>query len=193
LLGLPVSKKKVSFDINLVPKDPFFNTLLGKTLKWALSVGRYIVIFTEITVIVSFVTRFSLDRQVTDLNGSINQKEIVISSFGELESNVRTAQAKIDQYLQIEQQINIVDVFPALTEITPRTIKLDQLIIKQSDILISGISPSQESLNILITNIQLSPIFYDVEVNKIASSRDQEQGFEFTIQAKTVSNEVDTR
>jgi Tfp pilus assembly protein PilN len=179
-----LKKKLVSFKINLVPKDPFFNTILGKTLKWALSVGRYIVIFTELVVILSFVTRFTLDRQVTDLNNAINQKQTVISSFGDLEKNVRIIQAKIENYLQIEQQTNIAEVFPALSEITPPTVQLDQLIIKAGNISFTGTAKTQEGLNTLITNIQLSPAFADVEINKIESSKDQ-AGLEFTIQART--------
>jgi Tfp pilus assembly protein PilN len=179
-----LKKKLVSFKINLVPKDPFFNTILGKTLKWALSVGRYIVIFTELVVILSFVTRFTLDRQVTDLNNAINQKQTVISSFGDLEKNVRIIQAQIENYIQIEQQTNIAEVFPALSEITPPTVQLDQLIIKAGNISFTGTAKTQEGLNTLITNIQLSPAFADVEINKIESSKDQ-AGLEFTIQART--------
>jgi Tfp pilus assembly protein PilN len=178
------TKKPISFTINLVPKDPFFDTILGKSLKWALSVGRYIVIFTELIVILSFVTRFSLDRQVTDLNSAIEQKKTVIQSFGTLENDVRTTQDKIDNYLQIEQQTNIAEIFPALTEITPRTITLNQLIIKPGEISFNGLSNSQDALNTLITNIQLSPNFTNVSVNKIESSKD-EAGLEFAIQANT--------
>lgn len=177
-------KPPITYKINLVPKDPFFDTILGKSLKWALSVGRYIVIFTELIVILSFVTRFSLDRQVTDLNGAIDQKKTVIQSFGNLENNVRTTQEKIDNYLQIEQQTNIAEVFPALTEITPRSITLNQLIIKPGEISFNGVSSSQDALNTLITNIQISPNFSNVSVNKIESSKD-EAGLEFAIQANT--------
>lgn len=181
---MPKKNKPVSFKVNLVPKDPFFDTLLGKSLKWALSVGRYIVIFTELVVILSFVTRFSLDRQVTDLNNTINQKQTVIQSFGDLEDNVRITQDKIDNYLQIEQQTNIAEVFPALSEITPRSVQLDQLIIRPGTISFSGLSSSQEALNTLITNIQISSTFTNVAVNKIESSKD-DSGLLFSIQANT--------
>lgn len=186
---MPKKSKLVTFKINLVPKDPFFSTVLGKVLKWSLSVGRYIVIFTELVVILSFVTRFSLDRQVTDLNNAINQKQTIISSFGDLETNVRVTQAKIENYLQIEQQTNIAEIFPALSEITPPSVRLDQLIIRAGTISFTGVSSSQETLNTLINNIQLSPTFIDVEVNKIESSKDQ-AGLEFTIQARVNTNAI---
>lgn len=174
--------KFVNYNINLVPKDPFFESPIGKTLKWALSVGRYIVIFTELIVILSFVTRFSLDRQVTDLNKSIEQKRAVVESFGNLEGNVRLAQAKIENYLEIEQQTNIAEIFPALSEITPPSVRLDQLLIQSDTVSFSGLATSQEGLNVLITNIQLSPTFVNVDVGKIESSA-EESGLEFSMTA----------
>jgi hypothetical protein len=61
------ARKKLDINVNLLPQDPFFETVFGRFLKWALSIGRYIVIFTELIVILSFASRFTLDRMVTDL------------------------------------------------------------------------------------------------------------------------------
>lgn len=174
--------------INLIPKDPFFETILGKTLRWALSVGRYIVIFTELMVILSFVARFTLDRQLTNLNDSIHQKEITIKSYGDLEEKVRLAQAKIDQYQQIEQQTNIADIFPVLTKITPQSITLDELTIKSAGISIAGKTQSQQALNTLINNFQLSPQFFNINVNRIEAGDSQNPGFTFSINADTHEN-----
>lgn len=178
-------KKSATIDINLVPKDPFFQTVLGKTFKWMLSVGRYIVIFTELVVIVSFVTRFTLDRQVTDLNDSINQKKNVIESYGDLEKDFRLAQLKIDNYLQIEQQTNLSDVFPGLSAITPSDIQLDELVIRPTGVSISGIAFNQKALNLLINNIQLSPDFFNVNVDRIEAGDEKTPGFKFRLRADT--------
>lgn len=184
---LPSSKSKhvTKININLVPRDPFFDTILGKTLRWALSVGRYIVIFTELMVILSFVARFTLDRQLTNLNDSIHQKEVTIKSYGDLEEKVRLIQAKSDQYQQIEQQTNIIDIFPALTKVAPRDIQLDELTIKPTKISMSGRSLSQESLNLLITNFQLSTNFFNITVDRIEAGDTQDPGFNFLISADT--------
>ncbi len=181
--------KIVSFDINLAPKDPFFETALGKILKWALSVGRYIVIFTEIVVIMSFVSRFTLDRQITDLNNSINQKQSVIQSFGDLETNVRTAQRLVDEYKQVEQSSAILGTFPALTQVTPQGISLRQLIIRSNQISVTGTTFSQDTLNTLINNITVSPFFTDVEVTKIETDPQQKNSFSFAIGAQLKSME----
>jgi len=178
-------KKPVAININLAPRDEFYDSFIGKTLKWALSAGRYIIIFTELVVIMSFATRFTLDRQVTDLNGSIEQKKNVILSYGDLESNFREIQAKIDNYQEIDQQKNIVDTFPTLTEVIPRNIKIDELTISSGGVTITGTALSQKSLNQLINNLQLSPEYTNIVVGNIESQDKKSQGFSFDLRAIT--------
>ncbi len=180
-----MKKKSAQIKINLVPKDPFFDTIIGRILRWALSAGRYIVIFTELVVIVSFVSRFTLDRQVTDLNQSILQKEAIIDSYGPLEENFRAAQSKIAHYEQIEQEANITEVFSNLSEVIPEGVLLEDLVINQSSIVASGRSLSQASFNLLVNNLQLSPDFQNVSVDKIESTNQKDPGFEFQVQATT--------
>lgn len=181
------SKKIKNISINLVPKDPFFETAIGRSLKWALSVGRYIVIFTELVVIVSFATRFKLDRDVTDLNESIFQKQSIIESYGDLEQRVRSVQMSIDQYQQIQQQTNITDVFPALSRITPPDVRLEELSIRPATLSFSGTTLSQASLNLLINNLQLSNEFFNVVVDRIETNPGKGAGFTFKISADTVN------
>ncbi|NCN24447.1 MAG: hypothetical protein GW945_03125, partial [Candidatus Pacebacteria bacterium] len=110
-------KRVKPININLVPRDPFYETAIGKTLRWALSAGRYIIIFTELIVIISFAARFTLDRQLTDLNSDIERKKSVILSYGTLESDIRTIQSKITDYTELEQTKNMADVFEQLSAV----------------------------------------------------------------------------
>lgn len=175
----------VAIDINLVPKDPFFETPLGRVLQWALSVGRYIVMFTELVVVVSFATRFYLDRQVTDLNRELVQKQTVIESYGSFEEEFRQVQEKINQYQQIQQTENIVEVFPVLAEVIPDGVELQELAIYPDRVSIAGQVFSQRSLNLLINNLQLSPNFTNVIVNTIESQAGSGTGFVFELSAQT--------
>ena len=177
-------KKTAQIKINLVPKDPFFSTVIGKTLKWALSAGRYVVIFTELVVIISFITRFTLDRKVTDLNSSINQKKQLILSYSNVEENFRIAQEKISQYKQTEQETNIIDTFKNLSEIMPDGIILKELAIRPGSVIISGRTLSQNSFNLLINNLQLSQDFLKINVSEIESGND-EPGLAFRVTADT--------
>lgn len=141
------------------------------------------MIFTELIVILSFVSRFSLDRQITDLNDSIFQKQTIIESFGDLEKNMRAIQKKLDNYTQVEPTAELVDIFPELQKITPPGIELSQLIIKSGSISFTGTTASQPTLNTLINNLELSPAFSDVQVNKIETSQEQQGRLQFVIQA----------
>ena len=181
-------KKPAKIDINLLPKDPFLNSPIGKFLQWSLTVGRYLVVFTELIVIISFASRFTLDRQVTDLNTSILQKKTIIESYGDLEQQVRAVQKKTDSYVQVEQKQNLADAFPALSEITPQDVTLTNLTIQPGSVSFTGKTDSTNSLNLLINNINLSDKFSDVSVEKLQSGTAQEPGFTFTINA-TVNNQ----
>lgn len=180
-----MSKKPAPITINLFPKDPFFKTIFGKSIQWALSVGRYIVIFTELLVILSFVARFTLDRKVTDLNKAIEQKKNLILSYGDLESNFRNLQFKIADYQELSVQDNIIEIFPRLTKIIPQNVILEEMQIKQGSIRLKGEVFSQMVLNTLVNNITLSPDFNDVVIDKIESLDKTRPGFAFSLHAST--------
>lgn len=176
-------KKPATIKVNLLPKDPFLSTPVGKLLQWSLSIGRYLIIFTELVVIVSFASRFTIDRQITDLNTAILQKETVINSYGELEQNVRDAQKKIDSYQQIQQQENVTDIFPTLTEVTPPDVVLTDLQMRPGRVTLTGTTLSNVSLGILINNLQVSGRFTEVSVERIGTAKDTNSGLGFKIEA----------
>ncbi|NCN83216.1 MAG: PilN domain-containing protein [Candidatus Pacebacteria bacterium] len=180
-----MSHRTAAININLLPRDPFFATPLGQILRWALSAGRYIVIFTELIVIISFAARFTLDRQLTDLNGEIQQKKSIVLTYGDLENRVRETQSKIANYQNLEQDANLAEVFEKLSTVTPNAIVLDRLGITSSNITVDGVAPSQSVFNIFITNLQLSPDFSGVTVSKVESNDKNVPGFTFTLSAQT--------
>lgn len=169
--------KKLEYEINLLPKDPFFNTTLGRFLNWSLNAGRYIVIFTEMVVIVSFASRFVLDRKVHDLNESIHQKQTIIQSQAEFERDFRLAQTKISSYQQIDQQSNLVEVFPLLQQIVPDDVRLEKLSIKQGALSGQGVALSSRAINYFISNMQLSSHFSNINVGRIESREDDRVGY----------------
>lgn len=179
--------KPTAIDINLVPKDPFFTTPLGQGMQWALSAGRYIVMLTELVVVVSFASRFYLDRQITDLNGAIFVAQSTVAAYSEFEQEFRDVQLRIDQYQQIEQTENLVDTFPALSAVIPDGVELSELAIYPDQVSLTGVARSQRSFNLLINNLQLSPYFSNVVVSTIESQGAASTGFNFRLSAQTVS------
>ena len=72
-------------EINLLGQEDLKHTPQGRILNWALTYGRDIMIGTEIVVLLAFISRFSLDRKLTDLKEEISQK------IKDLEGSMQTA------------------------------------------------------------------------------------------------------
>lgn len=177
---MPAPKHK-SIKVNLVPKDPFSQSPLGRFLNWALSVGRYIVVFTEMVVILTFLSRFTLDRQLTDLNDSILKKQAFLNSYTELESKVRVIQKKAQfvQKIQNNPQIETIDF---LTQNLPPDIIFEEISTKSDRFVLTARAFSQSSLSSFITQIKQNPSFHDVRLDKINTS-EKDSGIAFVVRA----------
>src|SRR3990167_3005090 len=79
--------------INLIKNKQI--PLFDKFMNWALTVGRLIVILTEIVAIAAFIYRFSLDERLIDLHDQIKQKQNLISLLRNDENKYRNLQDRI--------------------------------------------------------------------------------------------------
>ena len=83
--------------INLLTRKDFDASVVGRILRWSLIYGRYIIVSTEIIVLLAFIYRFSLDRQITDLNEEIEQKSAIVIANQAFEKSFRNLQSRVDQ------------------------------------------------------------------------------------------------
>ena len=185
--------KQRSPSINLIPQDPFFDTVLGRTLSWCMGAGRYIVIFTEIVVILSFAARFTLDRTVTDLNESLLKQLTLIEGMREDELAFKLAQSQVTEVKTSLESSNIIDVFGALNKVVPPDILLKRMSISQKSVSLEADAQSQNALITFINNLQLSNQFNSVRVGKIETSEDNPAGLTFTVMASTRLDPVVTK
>ena len=81
--------------INLLPPDELENAPLGKAVKWAVTYGRYIIVVTELVVVLAFLSRFKLDRDLNDLAEEISRKKQIIVSQASFEKEVRGLQNRL--------------------------------------------------------------------------------------------------
>lgn len=170
--------------INLLPKGEFEKSPIGKFFKWALSVGRYIVIFTELIVIISFLSRFKLDNDLARLNKDISEKQAVIVSFGDLEKNVRSLQTKL-KIIKSKQEVRskIIQALDECSSFTPPDVVLSDLSIKDSSILLKGIAISHQGLAAFIEGFKQSKLFDEIDLRNI-SSKGESLEIQFEITAK---------
>ena len=187
-----MSKNPAQFtEINLLPEDPFFSTIMGRTIRWALTAGRYMIIFTELVVIVSFATRFKLDRERTDLNNSIQHKTAMIESYGDLEEKFKAIQTRLAYFKEVNNNKIDTDLFLYLNQIIPTGVTIDNLTISSNHVSVSGTVPSQAVFNTLIANLKQSAKFSQVSIGKIEKNSEEDQ-FDFKFSAKIKSTDNNT-
>lgn len=167
--------------INLIPKDPFYDTLIGKIMVWSIQVGRYIIVFTEIIVIMSFASRFKLDRDLTDLTAQITQKKSIVASFGDVETRTRQIQEKIATIQTLVTDKNAIYFLDKLTNRIPTGVELSQLVYDGNALSFSGRANTSGNLASLIASLQEEPSFSSVSVERINSGDANDPTVQFSI------------
>ena len=177
---MTLSKK----NINLLPASDFEKSPIGKTLKWALHWGKHIIIFTELIVIVSFIYRFKLDRNLIDQKGNLQQKLQEVESYADFEKEVRFLHKRLDFIYQTDTERLKPDlIINELNKITPSDVVYNDLSIKEGLINIKGISLSSIGLNTFINNLKNNPIFSKINISSIKSKGQQDPTLEFELSA----------
>lgn len=91
---------KSMHQINLLPGHG--DTLLMQFLNWALTIGRLLIILVETLALGTFIYRFSLDMQITDLKDKIKSQRIIVSNFKSSEDKFRGLHTKLSLSKQID-------------------------------------------------------------------------------------------
>lgn len=172
-------------NINLYPEDPFYDSIFGKILKWSVSVGRHIVIVTELVVIGSFLSRFVLDRQLSDLNREIVQKQAVAESYGSLDEDFRALQRKSSDITSILEEQGQYEVLESLNRLTPPEIRFEQVGYGNNTLSVQGISLSNQALSQFVDGLRRDPMFLTVSIGNIRSGDARDPAIQFTVSAQT--------
>jgi len=174
-------------EINLLPKEPWETGVVGKFIHWTLTVGRYVVVFTELIVISAFLYRFSLDRQLTDLNEKIKQRRAIITNFGDLEEKFRTVQLQLEKIKTLDNQALTVDVIlEDISQITPIDTVYESITVNAEAVVLQGKLLSEVGLATLLAKAQADKNFSGVTLENISSGtiNTQEINFRMTLNLK---------
>ncbi len=161
--------------INLLPKDSFEFSVLGKILKWALTSGRVLVVLTEFVVILAFGSRFYFDKKLNDLVETIDQKQAVVDSFADIEKKIRdilSRQTIVEKYLK--GNLAIANVIGQIRRVTPQNVTFNEIIIDSKGFSLAGSSGSEGGLANLLLGVSNIPNISGVSVGGI--DFDQRQG-----------------
>lgn len=171
--------------INLLPKDDFEKKPIGKFLMWALNVGRWIVVFTELIVILAFLSRFKLDQDISDLYDRIKEKQAIVAAYSSTEADFLSTQKRLDKVQQLEKdQIGIEKILNEISQITPQQIIFKNLAFSEGAIKISATAATEASLGQFLVNLSSSGSFEEINITNISKGIGGEAGIQFVITAK---------
>lgn len=139
--------------VNLLPKDPFLESVVGKFLLWSLQIGRYIVVFTELVVILTFLSRFKLDRDLTDLNEKIQVQKQTILSYGDTEAKFNAVKNKIETIKLVQNNQFGLNILSFLEQNLPIDVKVNQINISPNGWSMDASALSARSLRVLADKI----------------------------------------
>ena len=170
--------------IDLLPQESWEKTSFGKVLKWILNVGRYIVIITELIVILAFFSRFKLDRDLTNLNEQIEKKQAVIQSHQDFEKEFRFLQTRLSNISSLHQeQASTTEIIKQVSSLIPIEVTLDKITVDQNQVKLSALALSESGLAAFLGNLKSSPYFKNLDLSNISSGTEKGLGIEFQIQA----------
>lgn len=161
-------------EISLLPDEINKNTLSARFLRWLTTVGRFIVVFTELIVICAFISRFWLDRQNSDLSEAIRQQKAILNSTSEFEKEFTLLQTKLREVRSFEsRQIDFPSKIKTVVQSMPPDIYFQDFVISRSElgnfpkVSVSLFTYREQPIVDFITNLSLNPDIAAINVKRI--------------------------
>ena len=175
--------------IEFLPQEGWEKSTLGKLLKWALNTGRYVVVFTELIVILALLSRFKLDQDLTDLNEQIAQYQAMIDASGEFEDQFRFLQKRVNHIDVLEQEQNTLNqVLVELSEITPVNVSLDVLSVSPDKVSLQAQALETSGIETLVANLEKHPNFNQIHLSEL-NNAEKGQLINFHLNWETINKE----
>ncbi len=168
--------------INLLPKTEFEASFWGKFLKWSLTAGRYIIILTEMVVILAFLSRFKLDKDFQDLNDSISGKKNILEATYQIELDFRGVQnrlAEVKKLLALTPSATAL--LDALSTEVPAGIAFQSVTMTLTDrsVAIEASADSEQAFGQYVNSLTNHKIWTESSIGNIAA--DAQNGVKFSM------------
>lgn len=171
--------------INLLPRKP--SSYLDRFLSWISTYGRFIIVLTELVVLVAFASRFKLDRDLIDLQDKIKQEESMVKSLTSIEKKSRNLQARLSQIASLNgvSQSSMV-VLSEISALVPANVFLDELTLEEQSVKIQARAFSGEGISNFVKRLGNNSYLSNVNVSQV--DRDESLGgqVKFTVMGAVI-------
>ncbi len=179
--------KSPDLNIDLLPNEsPISST--NEAVHWVLTVGRYLIIVTEIIALSTFLFGFWLAKEKNDLKNSIKYKQAQVDNYQNCDPN-NLASFCEDRFRKIQNQINQVAslrtnefqqnlVLTEFAHLMPIGLALDSLSSDGKILTFSGSFPDPQQLQTMISSFNTSTKINSLDIT--ALSKEATGGYKFT-------------
>lgn len=186
---MPARKKQPL--INLLPSEEFASSTTGRIVTWGLSTFRYIVIATELVVIIAFLSRFWLDAQNTNLREEIEQRISIIAASAEFENEFREVQKRLSVYkILTNDETKFTKIFSDISKNIPEDVFLVSISITEGRLTIDGLSPNERSIEQFAVNLKKNAGHEKITLASVMTSHEDPSLLEFTLDVPLIEKEV---
>lgn len=178
-----MAARKRPVNINLLIKEQSGDTFSEQFLSFILTYGRYIIIITQIIVLSVFFFRFKIDRDHTDLKELVSQRQAIVESLSDLETEVRRVQGRLVNIKNISASSDaLLKVVRFLQQKTPADTVFTTLVLSSDDINFQAASGNLRSFSFMLSQLQKDQKFSEVIL--LDMNRKPDGRIEFKIDAK---------
>ncbi len=172
--------------INLLGSQDLEHTPWGRIVAWATTYGRYIMITTEIVVLLAFISRFSLDRKLTDLTEEVTQKQAILEANVDLEKDIKSLQSNLTTIKKLSaDQKPPIDIVISMETLLPSDVYLTSFELSPARVSLAAVAGTTQGFSQFLANAQSTKLLQNVTLGDI--NRSPEIGIEFHLTADTGS------
>jgi hypothetical protein len=169
-------------NVNLLEHDDFEESPIGRIVTWATSYGRYIMISTEIVVLLAFISRFSLDRKRADLNDAIDSKKAIIEANMDFEKEIRNVQTELARIKTLtSEQSKPLETLSLMKTLLPADVNFQSYDFANNKLTVRATSGTNQGFMLFINNLQSIKQFYRIDVGEIKKDPTTGILFQFAI------------
>lgn len=141
---------------------------VDRFIKWALSAGRLIIILTEIIALSAFLYRFSLDRNLIDLNDQIKNEEARLNILKVNEEKYRNLQDRLSEIAKLSNATDsTLSTLNTFINNIPPTMSFSTIQFTSNTLNMAGNVPSVASLFNFIKSLKEDPQIKNVSLGRI--------------------------
>lgn len=156
-------------NINLLPHHE--ESLVVQFLNWALTVGRFLVIITETAALVTFLYRFTLDRQIIDLHDKIKYQQTIVENLAGNEKLYRGLQNSLATAKTLDGQSKLGgNLFSDVVNMARGNVQFSDLIISPSSIKMNVNAFSVQSLSTFIDKLKGDKDIASISLDQVENS-----------------------